>query len=176
MASPAGDVVVRKVEQWRQDSIRLNRMCWRTRELLGEIPPGATSVAVDEDVEPLLDRLAAALTSGSSHGRAQDALTRLSQWIDEGNAHRDGEAVTWGRLSKLSEEVGEVIAAFIGATGQNPRKGVTHTVVDVGDELLDLAITALAAHEHLTLHTGDSLDRLVRKIYAVAKRAGVLDG
>lgn len=30
-------------------------------------------------------------------------------------------------------------------TGQNPRKGVTHTREDVADELCDVAITALTA-------------------------------
>jgi NTP pyrophosphatase (non-canonical NTP hydrolase) len=101
------------------------------------------------------------------------ALVALSQWIDAGNAHRDPEAVTWGRLAKLTEEAGEVIAAYIGATGQNPRKGVTHTLADVGDELLDVAITALGAYEHLTAHDGQALSRLAEKIMAVATRAGV---
>ena len=102
------------------------------------------------------------------------ALVSLSKWIDAGNVHRDPESVTWGRLAKLTEESGEVIAAFIGATGQNPRKGVTHTIADVGDELLDVAITALGAYEHLTDHQGLALGRLDEKILAVAKRAGVL--
>ncbi|WP_443048302.1 MazG-like family protein [Streptomyces sp. NBC_00053] len=31
------------------------------------------------------------------------------------------------RMLKLSEEVGEVAQAVIGATGQNPRKGATHS-------------------------------------------------
>lgn len=103
-----------------------------------------------------------------------DAIVALSRWIDEGQpATRDSEAVTWGRLAKITEEAGEVIAAFIGATGQNPRKGVTHTVADVGSELLDVAITALAAYEHLTDHQGLALARLDDKIRSVARRAGV---
>ena len=104
-----------------------------------------------------------------------DALIKLSQWIDAGNSHRDSEAVAWGRLSKLSEETGEVIAAFIGYTGQNPRKGATHTLEDVKKELLDVAITALGAYEHLDDHQGVSLDDLDSAIMRVAKRAGVLD-
>src|SRR5690606_27936114 len=90
------------------------------------------------------------------------------------NAHRDPEAVTWGRIAKLTEESGEVIAAFIGATGQNPRKGVTHTVEDVIAELLDVAVTALGAVEHLTGHEGGALARLDEKIVAVGERAGVV--
>src|SRR5690606_15699829 len=105
---------------------------------------------------------------------AQASLTALSEWIDAGNTHRDPESVTWGRIAKLTEESGEVIAAYIGATGQNPRKGVTHTVEDVIAELLDVAVTALGAVEHLTEHRGDALARLDEKIVAVGKRAGVV--
>jgi hypothetical protein len=39
------------------------------------------------------------------------------------------------RIMKLTEETGEVTLAVIGAMGQNPRKGVTHT----RDEILPLA-------------------------------------
>ena len=100
-------------------------------------------------------------------------LVALSRWIDAGNAHRDPEAVTWGRLAKITEEAGEVISAYIGATGQNPRKGYTHDPVQVLDELLDVAITALGAYEHLSAHSGRSLIELKSKIAAVAARAGV---
>lgn len=81
-------------------------------------------------------------------------LCSMSRWIDEGNAHRDSEAITWGRLAKVSEESGEVIAAYIGMTGQNPRKGVVNSADDVRKELLDVAVTALAAHEHMTGNMG----------------------
>ncbi|MFF4559740.1 MazG-like family protein [Streptomyces sp. NPDC001435] len=43
------------------------------------------------------------------------------------------------RILKLSEEVGEVAEAVIWATGQNPRKGVTHGWEDVQAELCDVA-------------------------------------
>jgi NTP pyrophosphatase (non-canonical NTP hydrolase) len=54
------------------------------------------------------------------------------------------------RMLKLSEEVGEVAEAVIGATGQNPRKGVTHTWDDVEAELCDVVITAMVALRTLT--------------------------
>ncbi|SFY50118.1 MazG-like family protein [Streptomyces sp. F-1] len=54
------------------------------------------------------------------------------------------------RILKLSEEVGEVAEAVIGATGQNPRKGFSHTWDDVQAELCDVAITALMALRTLT--------------------------
>ncbi|TDT36200.1 hypothetical protein EV562_10824 [Streptomyces sp. BK208] len=54
------------------------------------------------------------------------------------------------RMLKLSEEVGEVAEAVIGATGQNPRKGVSHTWEDVEAELCDVVITAMVALRTLT--------------------------
>ena len=107
------------------------------------------------------------------HMNESAALVALSRWIDAGNADRDPEARTWGRLAKITEEAGEVIAAYIGATGQNPRKGITHTNGEVVEELLDVAVTALGAVEHLTGHHGLALTALDAKIAAVAKRAGV---
>lgn len=47
------------------------------------------------------------------------------------------------RLMKLSEEVGEVMEAYIGFDGANKRKGVTHTGEDVAKELCDVVITAM---------------------------------
>lgn len=105
-----------------------------------------------------------------------EQLVALSRWIDAPNAHRDPEAQAWSRIAKVGEEHGEVIAAYIGAIGQNPRKGVTHTLEDVVDELLDVALTALAAVEHLRGHDGTALSLLEDKLARVARRAGLLDG
>lgn len=100
-------------------------------------------------------------------------LAELSRWIDDSNTHRDPEARTWGRIAKLAEETGEVVAAYIGATGQNPRKGVTHTDQEVVNELLDVAVTALAAVEHLLGNGGSALACLVVRIDHVHYRAGL---
>ncbi|MFT3888524.1 MAG: MazG-like family protein [Arachnia sp.] len=99
------------------------------------------------------------------------SIVRLSQWIDEGNAGRPPEAETWARVAKVAEEAGEVIAAQIGATGQNPRKGVSHSVDDVEEELLDVAVTALAAVEHLRGHDGRALELLADKVARIIARA-----
>lgn len=103
------------------------------------------------------------------------ALAALSDWIDRApaNAARDPEAATWGRLAKITEEAGEVIAAFIGVTEQNPRKGRTHDGSDVVKELLDVALTALCAVEHMHNNDGSSMARLSEHIRYVADRAGV---
>jgi len=105
-------------------------------------------------------------------------LQELSDWIDDWpeNARRDPEALTWGRLAKVSEEAGEVIAAFISVTGQNPRKTERMLMLAVESELLDVALTALCAVAHLRreeIRAGTILDSLRVHIAAVHSRAGL---
>ncbi|SDS70750.1 MazG-like family protein [Actinoplanes derwentensis] len=49
------------------------------------------------------------------------------------------------RILKITEEAGEVTQAWLGVLGQNPRKGITHTVDDVVGELADVVFTGLVA-------------------------------
>ncbi|MFE6662406.1 MazG-like family protein [Streptomyces sp. NPDC057697] len=70
------------------------------------------------------------------------------------------------RMLKLSEEVGEVAQAVIGATGQNPRKGATHSWQDVEAELCDVIVTAMVALRTLTPDAPAVLDRHVRGVAA----------
>jgi hypothetical protein len=102
----------------------------------------------------------------------EDQLAAISMWVDASPANmaRDAEAATWGRLSKVAEECGEVIAAYIGVTSQNPRKGITHTDADVCKELLDVAVTALAAYEHMTGNMGAALEALDKHINYLYER------
>lgn len=79
-------------------------------------------------------------------------IDELYAWLDA-NRPVDGREGLLLRMLKLSEEVGEVAEAVIGATGQNPRKGVTHTWDDVQAELCDVVITALIALRTLTPDT-----------------------
>ncbi|WP_210505724.1 MazG-like family protein [Naasia sp. SYSU D00057] len=116
------------------------------------------------------------MTPPAERPTAQQNLVALSEWIDAGNAHRDPEAQLWGRVAKIAEEHGEAVAALVGMTGQNPRKGVTHGRDEVIEELLDVAITALGAVEHLTGHRGDAFARLERKLGEVAQRARAAHG
>lgn len=72
------------------------------------------------------------------------AAARYSDaWLDDANGTGDHETAM--RLMKLVEEAGEVMEAYIGMVGQNPRKGVTHTRGDVADELCDVILTAAVA-------------------------------
>lgn len=59
-------------------------------------------------------------------------------------------AQDWARLSKIGEEYGEAVNAFIGITGQNPRKGVFGSEDDVDVELVDVALTAILCLQHRT--------------------------
>ncbi|MER6983676.1 MazG-like family protein [Streptomyces carpinensis] len=72
------------------------------------------------------------------------SVDALWSWLDAHQVHDDHQTLLL-RMLKLSEEVGEAAQAVIGATGQNPRKGTTHTWEDVEAELCDVVITALVA-------------------------------
>jgi hypothetical protein len=82
-------------------------------------------------------------------------------------ANGAGEHETAMRLIKVVEEAGEASAAYIGMTGQNPRKGVTHTAADVADELCDVIIAAAVALHAFSAAPATVLDA---KLHAVARR------
>ena len=76
-------------------------------------------------------------------------IDRLVGWLDASSSlPPDTEKLL--RILKLTEEVGEVSQAVIGAMGQNPRKGVTHTWDDVQAELCDVILTAMVTLTTLT--------------------------
>jgi phosphoribosyl-ATP pyrophosphohydrolase len=75
------------------------------------------------------------------------AVRDVANWLDEHNGADRAELAS--RILKIGEEFGETVAAWIGATGQNPRTGITHTYQDVANELGDVAFTALVAIESL---------------------------
>ncbi|QKW10690.1 hypothetical protein HUT18_06925 [Streptomyces sp. NA04227] len=76
-------------------------------------------------------------------------IEELHDWLDGNRTLPPSETVLL-RVLKLSEEVGEVAQAVIGATGQNPRKGASHTWSDVQAELCDVIITAMVTLRTLT--------------------------
>lgn len=100
-----------------------------------------------------------------------EALVALSRWVNEGNADRSSDALLWIRCSKPAEEAGEVISALNAVTGANPRKGAVDGVHLLIEELLDTAVAALAAVEHLTGHAGAALVLLDDKVRRVHDRA-----
>lgn len=97
--------------------------------------------------------------------RAHNDIIRTDKWIDD-NAPIDYQeqplGMLWGRVGKLGEEVGEAIQALIGVTGQNPRKGVQGTFIDVQNELADVVFTALCAMQHISKNTDNrSIDDIL---------------
>lgn len=89
----------------------------------------------------------------------------LVAWLDGQNGRGDTEVGL--RILKLTEETGEVAQAWIGVTGQNPRKGVTHSREDVADELCDVIVTAVVA---LTSVVDDPAGHWDAKLATIAAR------
>ncbi|WTA86912.1 MazG-like family protein [Streptomyces antimycoticus] len=82
-----------------------------------------------------------------------------------------GEHETAMRLMKISEELGEVMQAYIGMVGQNPRKGITHKREDVAAEVCDVILSAAVAL-HLFADDPEAMmaehaGRVVRRIEAL---------
>ncbi|GGU52305.1 hypothetical protein GCM10010274_46520 [Streptomyces lavendofoliae] len=95
-------------------------------------------------------------------------IRSLVDWIDRENGRSPHEIAV--RILKVTEEAGEVASAYIGMTGQNPRKGITHSRADVEAELCDVIITAAVALASLTDQPAAVLDA---KLAKVADRAAV---
>ena len=103
-------------------------------------------------------------------------LTELSQvdvWLDQyvSDQYKDQPlAQDWARISKVAEELGETISAFILATGQNPRKPNTGDMVPVMEELADTAITAILAMLHFTKDESVVGRLLLDKVRRITRR------
>ncbi len=78
-------------------------------------------------------------------------VATLVTWLDVAHPRTDHEIAC--RVMKLAEETGEAVAAYIGMTGQNPRKGICATRDDLASELCDVIISAMIA---LATITGDA--------------------
>jgi NTP pyrophosphatase (non-canonical NTP hydrolase) len=94
-------------------------------------------------------------------------VAAITQWLDKANGSiPEDDAI---RIMKLSEEIGEVVSAYIGMTGQNPRKGFTHTQADLCRELADVAITAMCAIAHFTRSGYGTYDPTVTRAFLASK-------
>jgi hypothetical protein len=96
---------------------------------------------------------------------------RIAAVLDTVNGTDGGETAL--RLLKVVEEAGEASAAYIGVTGQNPRKGVTHSRHDVAQELCDVIIAAAVALHSFTPVPPAVLDA---KLHAAARRLNAQEG
>ncbi|MFI1485701.1 MazG-like family protein [Streptomyces sp. NPDC020747] len=88
----------------------------------------------------------------------------LVDWLDQNNGRSDHELAM--RTLKVTEEAGEVAAAYIGVHGQNPRKGRSHGWVDVQEELCDVIVTAAVALASISAEPQGVLDAKLTKIAA----------
>lgn len=93
----------------------------------------------------------------------------ITRWLDRSNATMSPDLDESMRIMKIGEEFGEAVAAYIGYTGQNPRKGRTHTRSDVLEELADVAVTALCAMHRFTQ------DETLTRAVLVSKIASIMD-
>jgi NTP pyrophosphatase (non-canonical NTP hydrolase) len=107
------------------------------------------------------------------------AVKAIDEWLDAyaGLRYQDQPlGQDWARLAKVIEELGEAVQAFIGLTGQNPRKGVTHTSSEVLDELADVVFTGILCMTHFTKNT-DEVQRILRaKLAKIKTRVPSLSG
>lgn len=69
------------------------------------------------------------------------------------------------QILKITEEAGEAAEAVIGALGQNPRKGFSHTWDDVATELCDVVISALVALNRVSPDARTVFDERVEYVY-----------
>ncbi|MFD5327612.1 MazG-like family protein [Streptomyces sp. NPDC127092] len=107
-------------------------------------------------------------TADAADAAAQDpwpTIARLHAWLTAHQKLPRSEEILL-RVLKLSEEVGEAAQAVIGATGQNPRKGTSHTWQDVEAELCDVVITAMVALRTLTPDAAEVFARHVDRVAA----------
>lgn len=95
----------------------------------------------------------------------QHAAT-LTAWLDAHSPAASRDHLLALRVMKLAEETGEAAAAYIGMTGQNPRKGVCATRGDLSAELCDVIITALVALATVTGTPAGAQARLQRHLAA----------
>lgn len=98
-------------------------------------------------------------------------IADITAWLDKSNTHIPGDDAM--RVLKLTEEAGEAAAAYIGMVGQNPRKGVTHTLEDLLGELADVAVTALAAIQHFTRDEDSTRRVIAAKLDRIIARSGI---
>ena len=98
---------------------------------------------------------------------AWETVDRLVAWLDRGS-ELPADTKTLLQILKITEEAGEVAEAVIGVTGQNPRKGHSHTWRDVESELCDVIVTAMVA---LTRVNPRARELFGAHLAAVAERA-----
>ena len=99
-------------------------------------------------------------------------VARTVTWLDAANGRGPHETAV--RVMKIAEETGEAVAAYIGTTGTNPRKGVTATDDELAGELCNVVLAALIALATITGGTPQAESRLTRHVATRAIRLRAL--
>lgn len=98
---------------------------------------------------------------------AWQTIRRLNERLERhSNLPREERVLL--QIIKLQEELGEVAEAVIGAYGQNPRKGFSHTWDDVEAEVCDVITTAMVALQRMTPTEAES--RFEQHLKKIASR------
>ncbi len=101
-----------------------------------------------------------------------DHVARTVAWLDAANGRGPHETAL--RVMKIAEEAGEAVAAYLGLTGANPRKGRTATPDELADELCNVVLAALIALTTVTGGTPHAESRLAAHVAARATRLRAL--
>jgi phosphoribosyl-ATP pyrophosphohydrolase len=92
-----------------------------------------------------------------------NVVRKFTAHLDDVNGCDHSELIL--RVMKVGEENGEANEAVIGWVGQNPRKGVTHTPIDIVAELADVAFSALVAIQSFGFNAEGVLEDRARFIH-----------
>ncbi|ONK13109.1 MazG-like family protein [Streptomyces sp. MP131-18] len=95
-----------------------------------------------------------------------DVIERLAARLEHHSSALPAEQRRLLQILKITEEAGEVAEAVFGATGQNPRKGHTHTWQDVEAEVCDVIITAMVTLARLSPEARQTFAAHLEKISA----------
>ncbi|MEO3767303.1 MazG-like family protein [Streptomyces sp. B8F3] len=90
-------------------------------------------------------------------------IERLCAWLDD-ESPVQGRTGRLLRILKIGEEYGEVAGAVHGLLGSNPRKGKTHTIDDVCEELCDVIVTSMVALASISDDADQVFTRRLREI------------
>ena len=101
-----------------------------------------------------------------------DHVARTVTWLDAANGRGPHETAV--RVMKIAEEAGEAVAAYLGLTGANPRKGVIALPDDLAGELCDVVLAALIALATVTGGTPQAESRLAAHVAGRAARLRAL--
>lgn len=92
-------------------------------------------------------------------------ISRLAERLEDHSTLPHDQRILL-QLLKIQEEAGEVAEAVIGAMGQNPRKGHSHTWEDVESEICDVIVTGMVALARLNPEAPSVFERHMSRIAA----------